>query len=38
MSAQRSRYINQRLGFVEIPPYNNTYLPGTRFHGLKLAA
>lgn len=26
-----------RLGFVEIPPYNNTYLPGTRFYALKLA-
>ncbi len=27
-----------RLGFVEIPPYNNTHLPGTRFYALKLAA
>jgi putative acetyltransferase len=26
-----------RLGFVEIPPYNNKYLPGTRFFALKLA-
>jgi ribosomal protein S18 acetylase RimI-like enzyme len=28
----------QRLGFVEIPPYNSTHLPGTRFYALKLAA
>ena len=27
-----------RIGFVEIPPYNNTHLPGTRFYSLKLAA
>ena len=27
-----------RLGFVEIPPYNNTYLRDTRFYALKLAA
>ena len=27
-----------RLGFVEIPPYNNAHLPGTRFYALKLAA
>lgn len=25
-----------RLGFVEIPPYNDTHLPGTRFYALKL--
>ena len=25
-----------RLGFVEIPPYNETYLPGTRFYSLAL--
>lgn len=28
----------RRLGFVEIPPYNNKYLPGTRFFSLELAA
>ncbi|MGH8178826.1 MAG: GNAT family N-acetyltransferase [Steroidobacter sp.] len=28
----------RRLGFVEIPPYSNKYLPGTRFHALKLSA
>ena len=27
----------QRLGFVEIPPYSDRYLPGTRFYALKLA-
>jgi hypothetical protein len=26
------------LGFVEIPPYNTSHLPGTRFFSLKLAA
>jgi GNAT superfamily N-acetyltransferase len=25
------------LGFVEIPPYGNTFLPGTRFYSLPLA-
>jgi GNAT superfamily N-acetyltransferase len=25
------------LGFVEIPPYGNAYLPGTRFYSLALA-
>jgi ribosomal protein S18 acetylase RimI-like enzyme len=25
------------LGFAEIPPYNNTHLPGTRFYALQLA-
>lgn len=28
----------RRLGFVEIPPYNSTHLPGTRFYALRLAA
>lgn len=27
-----------QLGFVEIPPYHNKYLPGTRFYVLKLDA
>jgi ribosomal protein S18 acetylase RimI-like enzyme len=26
----------QRLGFVEMPPYNDAYLPGTRFFSLDL--
>jgi GNAT superfamily N-acetyltransferase len=26
-----------RLGFVEIPPYNAKYLPGTRFYSLDLS-
>ena len=26
-----------RLGFVEIPPYNDTHLPGTRFYSLELS-
>jgi RimJ/RimL family protein N-acetyltransferase len=28
----------ERLGFVEVPPYSVTYLPGTRFYSLDLAA
>jgi putative acetyltransferase len=36
MAAAQALY--RRLGFVEIPPYNNKYLPGTRFYALKLAA
>ena len=32
-SAQR---LYHRLGFVEIPPYNSTYVAGTRFYSLKL--
>lgn len=35
MTSAQSLY--HRLGFVEIPPYNNTHLPGTRFYALKLA-
>lgn len=27
----------RQLGFVEIPPYNETHLPGTRFYALRLA-
>lgn len=26
----------QRLGFIEIPPYNDKHLPGTRFYALGL--
>ena len=28
----------RKLGFTEIPAYNRSYLPGTRFYELKLAA
>jgi putative acetyltransferase len=28
----------QRLGFKEIPPYNSSYLPGTRFYVLELTS
>jgi ribosomal protein S18 acetylase RimI-like enzyme len=28
----------RRLGFVEIPPYNTTHLPGTQFYSLDLSA
>jgi putative acetyltransferase len=35
MASAQALYL--RLGFVEIPPYNNKYLPGTRFFALKLA-
>ncbi len=28
----------RRFGFVEIPPYSNVYLPGTRFYALPLMA
>jgi putative acetyltransferase len=34
MAAAQALY--RRLGFVEIPPYNNTHLPGTRFYSLAL--
>jgi putative acetyltransferase len=36
MSAAQALYV--RLGFVEIPAYNQPHLPGTRFYALKLAA
>jgi putative acetyltransferase len=31
-----AQVLYQRLGFSEIPPYNDTHLPGTRFYSLKL--
>ena len=34
MAAAQALY--RRLGFVEIPPYNATHLPGTRFYALRL--
>lgn len=35
-SMASAQALYHRLGFVEIPPYNNTHLPGTRFYALKL--
>ncbi|MDI9239724.1 GNAT family N-acetyltransferase [Lysobacter sp. LF1] len=34
MTAAQALY--ERLGFVEIAPYNTTHLPGTRFYALRL--
>lgn len=36
-SMASAQALYHRLGFVEIPPYNNTHLPGTRFYALMLA-
>lgn len=36
MAAAQALY--RRLGFAEIPPYNDTHLPGTRFYATKLSA
>ncbi len=36
-SMASAQALYHRLGFVEIPPYNHTHLPGTRFYALKLA-
>ncbi len=36
MAAAQGLY--RRLGFVEIPAYNSTHLPGTRFYALDLDA
>jgi putative acetyltransferase len=35
MTAAQALY--RRLGFIEISPYNDTHLPGTRFYSLALA-
>ncbi|MGN6790674.1 MAG: GNAT family N-acetyltransferase [Rhodanobacteraceae bacterium] len=35
MAAAQALYC--RLGFAEIPPYNDAHLPGTRFYALKLS-
>ncbi len=35
MAAAQALY--QRLGFAEIPPYNEKHMPGTRFYSLQLA-
>ncbi len=37
-SMREAHALYLRLGFVEIPPYNTSHLPGTRFFSLKLAA
>jgi ribosomal protein S18 acetylase RimI-like enzyme len=37
-SMASAQALYQGLGFVEIPPYNNKHLPGTRFYALGLAA
>jgi len=36
-SMASAQALYRRLGFVEIPPYNTTHLPGTRFYALRLA-
>lgn len=36
-SMASAQALYRRLGFVEIPPYNDKYLPGTRFYALALA-
>jgi len=36
MAAAQGLY--RKLGFTEIPAYNRSYLSGTRFYELKLAA
>ena len=36
-SMASAQALYRRLGFVEIPPYNTTHLPGTRFFALRLA-
>jgi len=36
MAAAQALY--HRLGFVDIPPYNSSHLPGTRFYSLRLVA
>jgi|SRR6185437_6333553 len=37
-SMASAQALYHRLGFVEIPPYNDKHLPGTRFFSLELAA
>jgi putative acetyltransferase len=36
-SMASAQALYRRLGFIEIPAYNNTHLPGTRFYSLALA-
>lgn len=35
-SMASAQALYRQLGFVEIPPYNETHLPGTRFYALRL--
>lgn len=37
-SMASAQALYRRLGFVEIPPYNTSHLPGTRFYSLDLSA
>lgn len=37
-SMASAQALYHRLGFVEVPPYSDKYLPGTRFYALGLAA
>jgi putative acetyltransferase len=36
-SMASAQALYRKLGFSQIPPYNNTHLPGTRFYALRLA-
>jgi ribosomal protein S18 acetylase RimI-like enzyme len=36
-SMTSAQALYQRLGFVEITPYNTKHLPGTRFYALRLS-
>jgi ribosomal protein S18 acetylase RimI-like enzyme len=36
-SMTSAQALYRRLGFVEIPPYNHTHLPGTRCYSLELS-
>ena len=36
-SMESAQGLYRKLGFGEIPPYNNTHLPGTRFYALRLS-
>lgn len=36
-SMASAQALYHQLGFVEIPPYNDKHLPGTRFYALRLA-
>jgi putative acetyltransferase len=35
-SMESAQELYRTLGFTQIPPYNNTHLPGTRFYALRL--
>ena len=36
-SMESAQGLYRKLGFAEIPAYNNTHLPGTRFYALRLS-